>query len=286
MAGDHALFALRLYRYRSKNLIFGRGAEGSWKEAWLALNDDDTLIWYNDKHCSKICGKIPEFSSTTLSGVRAGRVAERYGQNLRPRRPNFMSEKEALYLTVPKNDKKNDSDFYWFYTKSDTDLLTCLLHFAEAAGREREFRHFLEQDHVGDSPRSGMKIWQSGSSLKGDSRPLTALREDLGVVWEKFIHSQPTQSKIEDSGHDNQVFIDMIRKSGPDIEVIDFEPAMSQITPAPSENSDILHDADYCSSRTTESAYHSCRDERSDSEPSSVHVSTRVSVEVHSSNSP
>jgi len=290
MTSDHAVFGLRIFRYKSSGLFFGKN-EGSWKEAWLALYDDDTLLWFNDKHCSKVCGRIPNFIATHMPFVIAGRVADTQAQNLRPRRPTYSTAEEALYLAFPKSNGKKNSDMYWFYTKTDSDLLTCLRHFAEAAGRERDFRLFLEQYQIGGSPRilgMGGKYRRFGGSLKGDLKPSMALKEDIGVIWKQFINSPPS-AKIENlETVDKNVFVELSSKTvESSIGAIELASSQLVVRPKSTEDSDIFHDVGYCSSRTTESARQSYKDGRSDSETSAngTHFSTTVSVEVHSNNS-
>lgn len=286
MSSDHAAFALRLFRYKQRPKIFGVGNGGSWKETWLALYDDDTLLWYNDKHCTKICGRIAKFSTTRLSMLKVGRVADRDTGHLHPRRPQWSVPDEALYLAVPKAPGKTN-EWQWFYMKKDSDLLTCLLHFAEAAGREREFRHLLEEYRVDDNhPQPFVaKYKRYGASLKGDLKH-TVLREDLGVIWHEFIDSAPTTPKH--LGHVNRAFagLEPTDSTGAHITSIELSPqeSVNGSILTPTDDSD-LHDTGYHSGITTASAsaQESCKDERSDSEPSADTVySTTITVEIHS----
>jgi len=284
MSSDHAPFALRLFRYKSGTTVFGQGSRGSWKEAWLALYDDDTLIWFNDKHCSKICGQIKKFTSTSMPFLKVGRVAEREAVHLRPHRPEWATADEAFYLALPKPNKKT-WEWYWFYTKKDSDLLSCLLHFAQAAGKEREFRVLIEGNRIVEHQKPfETKYKRFGASLKGDMK-LAVLKEDIGLIWQTFALSLSSTAIEESGAHENQGFEAETKTTQKAKNDAEFVPSETEQKLEPVDDFE-LHDGGYYSSRTNtlDSAPQNSKADRSDSEKSTTepHFSTTVSVEIHS----
>lgn len=185
---EDVFYAVRLYRCK-QTLFHGN----SWKETWLQLKTDGSLIWYNDKQCTKSSGVL-NFNNVAAY-IKIGDVARRKLTKNCPRLPFDYSESNCL-MAVPdrKNVRESPSasdsmKWFWFCFKCEKDLLITLKHFAKFFDYEKEFEECFETDStIDDADRDDGRYRHYGIPMSGEVYcSANGHRADWGLMWEKFL---------------------------------------------------------------------------------------------------
>lgn len=176
---DEVFYAVRLYRYK-QTLLGG----SNWKETWLQLKSDGSLIWYNDKQCSRAC---PVLNINNVAAyIKIGEIAKRRLSKLSPKLPYDFCNSSCLMAVPDRNSERVQDNvrWFWFCFKNEKDLLLTLEHFATFFDYKKEFEQFFNFDSFDDG--TGRRYRRYGTPLSGDTDTPKG-ETDWGTLWEKFM---------------------------------------------------------------------------------------------------
>jgi len=184
---EDVYYAVRLYR--CKQTLFHAN---SWKETWLQLKTDGSLIWYNDKQCTKSSGVL-NFNHVAVH-IKIGDVARRKLSKICPKLPFDYSESSCM-MAIPERKTARGSPsggdnakWFWFCFKCEKDLLITLQHFAKFFDYKRAFEECFEIEETCDDSAMIVKYHRYGIPMSGEVYcSSNGNRIDWGLLWEKFM---------------------------------------------------------------------------------------------------
>uniref|UniRef100_A0A5S6Q8T8 PH domain-containing protein n=1 Tax=Trichuris muris TaxID=70415 RepID=A0A5S6Q8T8_TRIMR len=182
------MHAFRLYRHKTSCL-----GGSQWKESWLLLQKDGTIVWSNDKQFSTMKGKVHIHDCDMAFGLAAFQTPNCVAPSTAPFQPD---DRFCYFVIFTKPTLSRGRFRQWFYAKDRFDVVSWLSALSAWQCVAAEFKEVVDcalctpstvsQLLCPTNPegRQHLRRWLLGISMSGDV--LLPYQLDSAVIYEKL----------------------------------------------------------------------------------------------------